>query len=206
MKLLAGTLPALLIITGTLCAPTSAGASTIIVTSADTGWYTQDGRHDADNTNYLVGLCCGVGVHHNFFVFDLSTVTGAITAASLRLNTFVYLADATETVTYFDVSTPIASLVAGGTGLVTTYTDLGSGAQYGQRTYQLTDQDTIRDVVLNTTGVAAIQSALGGMFAVGGALTTLNAAPPVQEFVYGGSAGPVQLVLETATTVPEPAT
>ncbi|MBW2667366.1 MAG: hypothetical protein JRE13_13840 [Deltaproteobacteria bacterium] len=76
------------------------------------------------------------------------------------------------TYTLYDVSTPIPTLVAGGDGLVGIHDDLGSGAAYSA------DVDIPAGtfvmpiaIPLLSVGVQAVESALGGMLAIGGAPT-----------------------------------
>jgi hypothetical protein len=185
---------------------TPARAATIIIDATDTGWYDDSGFHNPANDNYIAGADAVSGVvdFHNFFVFDLTGVSGTITSATLRVQTRDFNSvDATETYNVFDVSTPIASLVAGGAGLVATFNDLGTGTGFGSRVYGPADEALVRDIALNAAAVAAIQAGLGGLFATGGAVTTIGGP---DQFVFGDYIGvPIssQLVLQT---VPEPAT
>ena len=99
---------------------------------------------------------------------------------------------------------------AGGTGLVGTFNDLGSGTTYGNRTYANPDDHQVRDIALLAAGVNALQAAVGGQFALGGAVTTLSPSLyfGAYEFVFGGSnVTGAQLVLDVEPVpVPEPAT
>jgi PKD repeat protein len=100
--------------------------------AVDSGRYTTTGAHAPSNTDYFVG----VGGLRNFFVFDLSGLAlparVGITSATLHVNA----GDVTQggfggiTYTLYDVSTPVATLVAGGTGLTDIYDDLGTGTPY----------------------------------------------------------------------------
>jgi hypothetical protein len=194
-----------------LAASSPARAATITLNAVDNGAYNQLGDHAGSNPNYFVGFD-GYYVSRNWFVFDLASVSGTIVSASLRLQTYYFVSyvKPTETYTLFDVTTPIASLIAGGTGLVDTFNDLGSGTTYGNRTYIAADDHKERDIALLAAGVNALQAAVGGQFALGGAVTTL--LPSLYfgqyEFVFGGSGGALaQLVLDVEPVpVPEPAT
>jgi len=94
-------------------------AHAAIIITTERGWYDETGFHNPGNTNYVAGqivLPGRLGLFHNFFVFDLSGVSGVISSASLEaFNPLVGYASpsGTETYTLFDVSTPAATLVAG---------------------------------------------------------------------------------------------
>jgi len=149
------------------------------------------------------------GELRNFFIFDLSGVSGPVTSATLRISTRNFSsADPTETYTVFDVSTSPTSL-AGGTGGVGAFNDLGSGVSYGSRIYSEPDQGLLRDILLNASAIAAIEGSLGGNFALGGAVTSLSGLHDF-EAIFGELAndpGTVSLVLETGrmSAVSEPA-
>jgi hypothetical protein len=187
-----------------------AGASTVaadVVTlnAVDNGWYDELGDHVPGLTNYIVGqnrTCPGPNcvTFRNWFVFNLAGV-GNVTSATLRIPTADYNSpDATETFSLFDVATPIPTLRAGGSGLLGIYADLGTGASYGSRVYSAADDSQTRDITLNAAAIAAINAALGGDFALGGALTSLSGIEQY-EFVFGNSQGNVpQLIVQT----PEP--
>ena len=195
---------------GMLAASSPARAATITLNAVDYGLYDELGRHVASNQGYVAGYD-GYYVYRNWFVFDLASVSGTIVSASLRLQTYYvnFYQHGTDTYTLFDVTTPIASLIAGGTGLVGTFNDLGSGTTYGNRTYTYSDEFNVRDTALQAAGLNALQAAVGGQFALGGALT----GPFYRGFgqhqnLFGswGGVGP-QLVLDVEPVpVPEPAT
>ena len=147
------------------------------INSADSGWYNSLGTHDPTNTNYIAGLCsdCGGPTYRNFFTFNIPTAV--ITTATLSLNTFIY--DSTnpfETYTLFDITTNLNTLL-GGTGGVGAYNDLGSGTVYGTRNYVAGDANLFRSITLNAAAIAALQSASGGTFALGGALDSPQTTP-----------------------------
>jgi hypothetical protein len=199
-----------------LVAGVPARAATIDAT--DSGWYNVSGTHLAQIDNYIVGAGNGT-LYHNFFVFDLTGVTGLVVSASLELynpdNALPALKgyispDATETYTLYDVSTPIATVQASNVGAAgqAVYNDLGSGVDFGQATVSAADNGSIVSIVLNAAGLDALNAALGGQFALGGALTTLGGAGT--EYVFGFSVGignpdVRRLVIETTSAVPEPA-
>lgn len=109
-----------------------------------------------------------------------------------------------ETVGLFALTTPVATLVAGGTGLTGIYDDLGDGLLLGQGdVFPFRSGDHF--AAFNADGLAAL-GATSGTFAFGGALLTLNPAVSA-EYVFGGTGGvrfTPQLILETQD-VPAPA-
>jgi PEP-CTERM motif len=195
---------------GMLAGSSPARAAIITLNAVDYGVYDESGQHVASHQGYAAGYD-GHFELRNFFVFDLASVSGTIVSASLRLNTFYvnFYQQGTSTYTLFDVTTPIASLIAGGTGLVGTFNDLGSGTTYGNRSYTFGDEFQVRDIALLASGVNALQAAVGGQFALGGTLP-----PPLfrgfglHQNVFGGCCGiGPQLVLDVEPVpVPEPAT
>ncbi len=192
---------------------TALHAEAVTISATDRGWYDSAGSHDATNNNYIVGPD-GVIEHHNFFVFDLSAVSGTITGAMLRLANPIngyQSGDATETYEVHQVVTSAATLIAGGTSL-TIYTDLGDGTVYGSVVASAADDGMDIFVALNAAAIADIQAALGGFFSTGG---TLPSASGRIEFLFGfsgvvGARGPypdTALILTTdAEAVPEPGT
>jgi hypothetical protein len=204
---------------GLLAASSSAQAAIITLNPVDLGSYNELGEHFSNNTNTITGNggsgCPGgprCTTFRNWFVFDLASLSGmTIVSATLSLTTAGYQStDATETYTLFDASTSIASLIAGGTGLTGTFDDLGTGTTYGNRTYSAADAFLERDIMLVAAGVNALQAAIGGQFALGGALTTLSGSDQVENLFANADGGrSTHLILDVAPTtvpVPEPAT
>ena len=184
----------------------TASASLIVTLDHDDrGWYRSNGTHSPVNTNYTNG---GIGnnEYRNFFVFDLSGVSGTILSAYLHLampNNGYRSPDSTETYRVQDVTTSIASLIAG-TGGVAAFNDLGSGTVFGSQTVQNSDEGGFVDVTLNSSALTELNAATG-QWAVGGNISTLNAIPDLEyAFAFSNGTQTTQLVLLTA--VPEPTT
>jgi hypothetical protein len=203
---------------GMLLAPAVARAD--VINAIDSGWYSEAGAHTAQNQNYLTGDLSGSG-RRSFFVFDLTAVANEIVNASVQLynpdNALPALRgyvspDATETFRLYDVSTPVASLTASsaaGPAGVAVFDDLGSGSVFGERVVSVADNGTTVSVALNADGLAALNAARGGLFALGGALTSLGAFG--DEYVFGFSVALDnpdirRLEFRTIEAVPEPAT
>lgn len=172
----------------------------------DQGWYDSEGRHNPLITNYGVGEDDEGVVVHNWFVFDLPA-EGTITAATLS----AYLPDdgymsphPYEIWALYDVTTDIGVLVAGGAGLVDVFEDLGSGTNYGEVTVTSDTNQSWVDVPLNSDAIVALNAALGGPVAIGGALTSLDENHENIEILFAWS-GPVapKLFLEISAAEPD---
>jgi hypothetical protein len=166
---------------------------TTVLNSVARGWYDDTGLHVASNNNYIVGNCLpatcdggdGVTLHNNFFVFDLSGVSGPITSASLSLAN-PSAADnidppfpsdgfggAPTTYSTWDVSTAIAALEADNAGATGIYADLGSGVFYGTTPANASTNGTQVIVNLDGAALAELNRDEGGAFAIGGTLAAV---------------------------------
>jgi hypothetical protein len=208
-RTLALALPSLALL---LVLSSAAHADPLVLNSAGQGWYTDAGANNgASNTNnYFVGASSGT-VHRNYFVFDLSSV-GGITSAQLRLfrpGNSVLDVDPSETYVLYAVQDPS---VLGRQQGVDIFEDLGSGPVYATITLPTPTFFGSSFVIfdLNDEALAAIQSAQGtGLFAIGGAVTTLRQPlRPFSEGLFGQSGGvSAQLITNgQQLPVPEPAT
>ncbi len=207
-----------------VCA-TAQNAAAITIDATDRGWYGDNGVHNTSVLNYLAGDCdggtcvagtnTGIDDFRNFFVFDLSGVTGPITAATLILHNtdgttqfpnFVgFFSDVgSETYLVNEVSTSIASLIAG-TGGVAAFTDLGIGATFGTFTATSAANGTFVEINLNSAAIAAMNLA-SGLFAFGGSITTLNGFPDEETLFAFSDAGNLSDTQLELTVVPEPST
>jgi hypothetical protein len=199
---------ALLLLTA---AASPAAAAPVTIEALDSGFYQPNGLHVVGNQNYLTGLFGNE--HRSFFLFDLSTVTGTINSATLRLfnpevSQFLHgyvSPDPTETLNFFDVTTAAAS-IADGTGGVAAFADLASGTLYGSQIVSAADNGTVIEITLNNLALADLNAATG-IFAIGGALGTIDGI--AAQYVFGFSMAAFvedhtrQLVLDV-TAVPEP--
>ena len=144
-----------------LASPLAANADVIVLDA------TKDGRNGCASAmpwslanNYSNDFCTG------FRAFDLSTVVGTITAATLRLPaTSSVSAVSGALVTLYDVSTPVAFLGTNdGPGDAAIRTDLRSGTVYGGFNYV---KGIVNVVNLNASAIADLNAAIGGEWAVG---------------------------------------
>lgn len=172
--------------------------------------------------NTLVGGD-SAGSHNAYWVFDLAGIGGHIVSATLRLGNpfFGYISsDPTETLTVFDYTGDIALLQNQSTHSTAAFSDLGSGDSYGSRAVSAADVpdcsggctiDSFFPVDIALGGadfVADANAARGGLFALGGALTTVVPGGASElMFAFTGNNIPAQLILETGPAplpVPEP--
>jgi hypothetical protein len=214
------------------CCFIEARADTIVINATYTGWYRNDGTNNADGSggsitgpslyNYVVGQTVPETVR-NYFVFNLSGVTGLETLTSSQLRIFSPTSslpsfgsgygstDPREIYAVYDVSTDPNTL--GTARGVSIFNDLGTGILFG--TVIVTLQSSNGLVVttdLNAAAIAELQQN-SGLFAFGGTLTTLDPTRTTPEFIFGGTGigqprDSVRLVLSGSRVevVPEPAT
>lgn len=187
----------------------SARADTFTLINTDSGRYDDRGFHDSTNKNYLAGSVTdnnNTRSYRNFFVFDLSGVSGSITSARLQL--FTNIVSGSGSYSVFDVTTPVSGLTAFQTGRADIFADLGSGVGYGSTTITRSDLGSLITVDLNAEAIAALQSSAGRTFVLGGFFDA-----PQGTFAFSGTSldSPDlhnQLILQTQpnAAVPEPAT
>jgi hypothetical protein len=164
----------------------AAPAQAAIINTTERGWYNSDGAHSPANDNYFTGSFAFGNELRSFFVFDLSSVSGTITAAQLQLYNPVYSSDnQNETLNLFDVTTSITSLTDG-TGGVAAFNDLGTGTLLGTATVSAADNGQVVNINLNAAGLAVLNAAIGGQVAIGGALN-LTTLQPFDRYVFGFS-------------------
>ena len=131
-------------------------AASITLDAVDSGRYRSNGQHAAGSTNIVAGF----GIN-NFFVFNLSGVTEAITSAELQVECSPTCASGSGTYTLYDVSTSISDLTSSknsGDPLGRTiHNDLGTGTSYGSRGVSNADNGTTVNILLNSNAVNAFK-------------------------------------------------
>ena len=208
--------PAVAMFAGLFCVSAQAGITTL--DAVKTGWYAHDGQHDTYNTNYAVGGGADGLTRNDFFIFDLSGLSGVASAATLKIFNpgvastpgvpFGYTSsDAAETYRLVDVSTGPSMLSNSyGSGSLSgkaIYADLGNGASYGEYQASLVDNGHFIEISLNAAGLGDLNNSLDRYFSIGGTVTTLDGVLN-KESIFASTLlypGAVQLVV---TTVPEP--
>ena len=119
-------------------------------------------------------------------MFDLSSVRGTIKSATLRLlnpSLGYQSVDPFEEFTVFDVSTPIAELMASNDTRTDIHFDLGTGTSYGSAQVFDPSDNFVVAVALNASAISNLNGTRG-QFAFGGEVTSLRG----QEFedIFGG--------------------
>jgi hypothetical protein len=198
---LAAALPsASLVLVGQLNAQT-----TLTINASASGSYDNTGYHDPADMSYGVGEnISGSGLYRDFFVFSIPAFQGVVTSAQLLINSYTNASPTgVETYELHDVTSSIAALVSGGSGLTAIYNDLADGALYGTRNVQVSDTGTVVTIPLGTAFVNAVVAASGGQIALGGSISTLDPTPNNEYLFQGGSAQPgdVRLQLSVASSV-----
>lgn len=184
-----------------------AAAQDLILEAVDSGNYDWEGDHSSGNTYYPAGDTAASGFNEirDFFVFDLSGVTGPVLGATLELycpsdppdaGNGYRSPDSFESYALWEVVTDVATLTAGGTGLTGIFDDLGGGTSFGQIDMTAADNGTVVSIGLNHNAEASIEAAAGGLWAVGGAVMTLDGTPLQVVFGYANGTMQRRLVLD----------
>lgn len=204
---------------------TAAHATPVVIPPTDHGWYSAAGNHSPANINHIVGRGETGTITRNFFVFQipasLTDPSLTIESAELRILNFAgsnpltgapiagfASPDASEVFELYSVSTPVSTLVAGGTGQTGIYADLGSGTVLGQVTVSGANNGGLVHISLNSAALSLMKSAAGQLFAFGGAITTLGTTTQPEHLFAWSSLNepqPRELRLEIVQVVPEPA-
>jgi hypothetical protein len=176
------------------------------------GWMSASGGNGfyAAN-NYLAGNCgardCYTGEFRNFFEFSIPALDGQLLSATLVLDTRYEALRQSPSITY-QVTSLDQSFG---------FSDLGTGTPYGSRTYTASDQNRVDGIALDAAALDAIRYAQGGIFALGGRVTSSAAfgAGLPDQLIFGQTSAAQELVivtgyslmspmLLTATATPEP--
>ena len=189
----------------------AASSATLTINAIDRGWYDDTGWHQPDNLSYGAGEEV-IFRYRDFFVFDLTGVNAYTTSATINIYSPVspdqffdgyQSADPFETYVLYDISTDVGDLTDGSGG-VSAYMDIGTGTSYGSYNVSATDNGQIVSITLNADALLDINSS-GGLFAIGGSVSTLDPAPN-NEIIFASSGEPsVPAPYLTLTTVPIPA-
>ncbi len=162
------------------------GGSATVTTGGFQGWVSPDDVGTAgpdSNTNYITGVVGGI--HRNdFFVFDLSGQSGAVTSASLSVSAFTISGDLTWTL--YQPSVPAASLFDAVSPDAALYAALVAGPVYGSTPLTAADSNGTITVDLDSAAIAAINSDIGtGDFAIGGSVIAVPAPEPMALSLLG---------------------
>lgn len=182
---------------------TASAQAQIVIDATDRGWYDETGFHDPFNGNYFAGE--HFTTKRNWFVFDLELVDIEIVSLSLvAVNPMYgyYSRDPFETYVNYDVTTNLTDLVDGLGGLAA-YEDLGSGTVYASYEASNADNETSVVIDLNAAAVTDANAAAGGLWGIGGAITTLMKGGD-SEFLFGFTGGNLADPQLVVTLIPAP--
>jgi PEP-CTERM motif len=159
-------------------------------TAFDSGHY--DNLGGQISTNYQAGFDGfnnnPLSEVRNYFAFDLSDLTGAITSATLTIPSNPFgigynNTSGSDSITYmnWDVSTSVDNLLDGTNG-TSTFADLGSGEKFGSALVH--EGDLATTVTLGAAALDDIAAAEGKEFAIGGsAMATVAPVPEASTWV-----------------------
>ena len=138
----------------------SVNAATITLNAVNSGSYVEYGTTNGTTSNIFSGIN-GAYHYNNWLGFDLSSVSGTITSASLEVASNSYN-NSGQTFTWYEVSTPYANL--GTTNGISIYNDLASGTVFASGTHTA---GIINSFNLNTDALASLNST-SSFWAIGG--------------------------------------
>ena len=162
---------------GTGLTARGADCASLTIDALDHGWYDVSGYHYSENENYFCGISGGLAAPplRNWFAFNIPVLTQQVVSASLRIYTFdLNMTGVSETYELRRVTTPFATLQAGGSGLLDVYNDLGDGVLYGSRTFTIIEGRQFATISLSPAFITNLTAAAGGTLALGGRLVTLS--------------------------------
>jgi hypothetical protein len=159
-----------------LAAPAVADTS-VTLNATNQGRFSSLGQHSGTSGIYNVGTL-GLTSFRNFFTFDLSSVSGTVTGATLTVpNTSCGASGGVASTTYelWDVTSSADDLAASDAVLSAAgqavFADLGTGTSYGST--PVAASPAAVSVPLGADGLAALQAATGsGFFAIGGSYSS----------------------------------
>lgn len=200
-------------------------ASATIIDASNQGRFDSTGSNAGGGTGYIAGQVntggSSVVTFRNFFVFNLASLSGTVSSATLDVhqpppgsgNGF---GGATSPIVYnlYDVSSALPTSPTSQTGQTSIFDDLGTGNILGTASILASSNGSVISIAFNTFGLAAIQNALGGIFAVGGAIDLTGAGSNDRySFAFSGNRwGQLNVNLNGGTRpgdpgeVPEPST
>jgi hypothetical protein len=135
--------------------------------SLNQGWVSTDHARDPSNDNYYVANWFDDDQTRNFFTFDLSGLAGTVQSVVLEVVNPVPIWGGTYGL--FDVTTDARRLKTEAGFDNAIFADLGSGTSYGTFVVSPAMTGVLR-LALNPAGIAAVGTARGGFFSIGGAI------------------------------------
>ncbi len=163
------------------------GDSLSISSNGNQGWWSGTLANQESNSNYIVGDLSSNGTMllNNFFTFGLSSESGGIVRATLRMQRFTGKSSQgkpAHSYHLFHVETAAAELNANSGVSAAIFQDLGSGVTYGAFDISVDgDQTEILSLALNDDAIADMNAAVGGgsrSFSIGGTLFPVGEPVP----------------------------
>jgi hypothetical protein len=173
-------------------------ADATVITNTYSGWYDANGSHTNVNTNYFSGNNDGTQLN-NFFVFDLRGVSGAITGASFKVNSYSISVPGAYTI-YATTLEP--SIKFNHLGDLAIYNALTSGPAIGSIDVTPENSQQLLDMPLNSAGLSWLQASEGNPIVIGGSFRSTD-----NGYAYGNSSFTAENNLNiniSAAPVPEP--
>lgn len=188
----------------------SASAGSVAIHDADRGWFTNVGKHTANQHNVYTGVYTEGIEYRSFFQFDISGLSGTVTNGSFSVvpgtgceysgGGCLQTDKGSETVTFYDVSEaglgslPVTGSDEGNQAGISVFNDLGSGESYGEFTATGSHGDAMPGVSFefNTALMNDLNRAIQAgdrTFVIGAALTSLTGNMAVREAFWNYSTG-----------------
>lgn len=197
-----------------ICMASAAHAATVTISTSQAGpdnqgwWSSTRSNNNPVNDNYYTG---NDDTYHSFFSFDLSGISGVVTAA--RFDVRRYDQSGTVNLGFWDVGTSAATLITTRNNISSPsiFSDLGSGVSYGLFTVTSGASADILTFALNVAALNDINADIGlGYFSIGAALQgsgyifSSSADEPGNSGYRLNSIQNLVLEVQPGTTVPEP--
>lgn len=184
---------------------TNVQADMITLSATAQGYWSsvEAGDNTGTDNNYLTGSI-GARDFNSFFTFDISSLStdDVITSATLKLTRYdSLLSGPTETLAFYDVSTPTATLINKNGSNPTIHLDLETNTNYGMFGVPVTGApDDVLEFILNPAAIADLNAAIGGFFSIGGYLASDDGGDRI--FVNSGGSDPQILELTVEPQMP----
>lgn len=127
--------------------------STLTFTAVDQGWFSATESNVAANTNYIIGESNG-NIFNDFFTFNLSTLSGQVTSATLAITQGQYVYYSGQQFTFGGSSCSSATL-----DNVATNSNCAADGTYGTLAESGDAPGTLEQLVLSSAAITAINQA-----------------------------------------------
>jgi hypothetical protein len=200
MNIRAGSVIVIALLGALICAPAFAGLSTVY--NSDSGWFSETGYHSADNTNYYSGDSTSLGQLNDYFSFNLTGVSGPVTAASFNVASYGITTSGTYTIYATSLTPAEVNSSVGCNTCTSIFNSLTSGSPIGSIGVTSADSNTVLDINLNSSGLSWLTANEGQGIVLGGSFPQPYGSG---QYAFGDSAFTASnnLTITTSTT-PEP--